>query len=90
MILMAQITPRRAICRPISLREAKFCSVVAVSLLGMSLLGVRLSDWSSYYKREDVNKEAFTEDGWLKTGDIGQVCEACSTWCAADIGKVER
>ena len=24
-----------------------------------------------YYKREDLTKEAFTTDGWLKTGDIG-------------------
>ncbi|KAM0749891.1 acetyl-CoA synthetase-like protein [Meredithblackwellia eburnea MCA 4105] len=25
-----------------------------------------------YYKREDLTKETITEDGWLKTGDIGQ------------------
>jgi len=25
-----------------------------------------------YYKRDDVTKETFTEDGWLKTGDVGQ------------------
>jgi len=25
-----------------------------------------------YYKRDDLNKEAFTEDGWFKTGDVGQ------------------
>ncbi|KAL8278789.1 hypothetical protein RQP46_008858 [Phenoliferia psychrophenolica] len=25
-----------------------------------------------YYKREDITKETFTEDGWLRTGDIGQ------------------
>lgn len=25
-----------------------------------------------YYKRPDLNKESFTEDGWFKTGDIGQ------------------
>ncbi|KZT57572.1 long-chain-fatty-acid-CoA-ligase [Calocera cornea HHB12733] len=25
-----------------------------------------------YYKRPDLNAEAFTEDGWFKTGDIGQ------------------
>ncbi|BGP14781.1 hypothetical protein JCM10213_001852 [Rhodosporidiobolus nylandii] len=25
-----------------------------------------------YYKREDLTKEAWTEDGWFKTGDVGQ------------------
>lgn len=26
-----------------------------------------------YYRREDLTKQAFTEDGWLRTGDIGHV-----------------
>jgi len=25
-----------------------------------------------YYKRPDLDKEAFAEDGWFKTGDVGQ------------------
>lgn len=25
-----------------------------------------------YFKRDDITAEAYTEDGWLKTGDIGQ------------------
>jgi len=25
-----------------------------------------------YFKRPEINAETFTEDGWLKTGDIGQ------------------
>lgn len=28
---------------------------------------------SRYFKRDELNKESFTEDGWFKTGDIGQV-----------------
>ncbi|WAA10047.1 o-succinylbenzoate--CoA ligase [Fervidibacillus albus] len=28
-----------------------------------------------YWKREDANRENFTEDGWLKTGDIGYMDE---------------
>ncbi|KAI8068718.1 hypothetical protein BC940DRAFT_237660 [Gongronella butleri] len=27
---------------------------------------------SGYWKRDDVTKETFTEDGWLMTGDIGE------------------
>lgn len=26
----------------------------------------------SYFKQEALTKETFTEDGWFKTGDIGQ------------------
>lgn len=28
-----------------------------------------------YYKRPDLNKEAFTENGWFKTGDVGKLID---------------
>jgi long-chain acyl-CoA synthetase len=28
-----------------------------------------------YYKRPELNKEAFTTDGWFKTGDVGKLVE---------------
>jgi long-chain acyl-CoA synthetase len=28
-----------------------------------------------YYKRPELNKEAFTEDGWFKTGDVGKLID---------------
>jgi long-chain acyl-CoA synthetase len=30
---------------------------------------------TGYYKNEQTTKEAFTEDGWLKTGDLGVIDE---------------
>lgn len=29
--------------------------------------------FKGYFKRPELDAEAFTEDGWFKTGDIGQV-----------------
>jgi len=33
------------------------------------------SIFSGYYKNPDKTAEAFTEDGWFKTGDVGKVFE---------------
>lgn len=30
---------------------------------------------TGYYKREEETKQAFTEDGWFRTGDIGRITE---------------
>lgn len=33
------------------------------------------SIFSGYYKNPEKTAEAFTEDGWFKTGDVGKVFE---------------
>jgi long-chain acyl-CoA synthetase len=42
-----------------------------------------------YFKRDDLTKDAFTEDGWLMTGDIGQ-WNANGTLSIIDRKKVSR
>jgi long-subunit acyl-CoA synthetase (AMP-forming) len=32
--------------------------------------------FKGYFKRPELDAAAFTEDGWFKTGDIGQVSSA--------------
>jgi long-chain acyl-CoA synthetase len=36
--------------------------------------------FKGYFKRPELDAAAFTEDGWFKTGDIGQVSTATTVW----------
>lgn len=31
--------------------------------------------FGGYWKRPDLDKDTFTEDGWYKTGDVGFACK---------------
>lgn len=62
----------------------EYCDIESVGRV-MEILSVRIRDnevqidtpcvMKGYYKNEQATKDAFTEDGWLKTGDIGRLTE---------------
>ncbi|WWD17947.1 hypothetical protein CI109_102392 [Kwoniella shandongensis] len=73
------------ICTP------QFSKLGSVGVIGPScevrLQGRDLATWTDSFRREELTKATFTEDGWFMTGDIGQVKLQNGEYLALD--KVE-
>jgi long-chain acyl-CoA synthetase len=54
--------------KPLPGVEIKFADDGEILLRGPNVM-------QGYYHREDDNRQVFTEDGWLKTGDVGHLDE---------------
>lgn len=61
-----------AVGKPIDTLEIKIDSSDPINKIGEILIkGENVMD--GYYKNEKATKESFTEDGWLKSGDLGHL-----------------
>lgn len=75
--LISQMFRTWGTCRHQTHPKARSGCVAQTSSKGQSLFlpvscGRHLSSRFSYFKQEALTKETITEDGWFKTGDIGQ------------------
>lgn len=61
-----------AVGKPVDTLEVKIDSSDPIHVIGEILLkGENVMD--GYYKNDEATKDSFTEDGWLKTGDLGHL-----------------
>ena len=61
-----------AVGKPVDTLEVKIDSSDPINVIGEILLkGENIME--GYYKNEEATKDSFTEDGWLKTGDLGHL-----------------
>ena len=54
--------------RPLEHVEVRIASDGEIEVKGPNVM-------MGYYKREEATKEVFTDDGWFKTGDLGEMVE---------------
>ncbi|MHC0067443.1 SDR family NAD(P)-dependent oxidoreductase [Nostoc sp. UIC 10890] len=67
--------PIRGTCLRIVNQDMEVLSEGEIGLLQVKGLTVT----SGYYQNPKANKEAFTEDGWFNTGDLGFIKDGCLT-----------
>ena len=58
--------------KPIDTIEVKIDSADPINIIGEILIKGE-NVMNGYYKNEEATKNSFTEDGWLKSGDLGQL-----------------
>lgn len=74
--------------------SGKPCKGVEVRIADSGEVQVKSAGvFKGYYKNEDATKEAFTEDGWFRTGDAGVIDSSGALTIidrAKDVGKLEN